>query len=587
MPFARHLKLRALAGVSLVILAAIAALSILELRELIQDQGWVAHTHEALSVFNDLEAAELKAESSKRAYSLTGDQEFLNEHGIAVREMWTRFDTAKELTRDNPTQQERLSRLKTALTSRIANFEGVFEARASGRWTPALEATSVEESRPLAKQVNAILLSLSTEEERLLVDRRSTSQQRQRIAITIIATGFVVACGMLIASCVGLQQAATKHKEQSSLLQSVLDNIADGVIVANTAGHFTLYNRAAASILGQGPADVAPTSWSDHFRVFSPDRRSPFPSSDLPLILALQGKSTDRVEMFISGSEARDGKSLMVSGRPLRDEQGTVRAGVVVFSDYTDLKHEEEMVGALNAELRSRLDDLERASKAKDNFLASMSHELRTPLNAILGFTGVLLMKLPGPLNAEQEKQLTVVQTSARHLLSLINDMLDLAKIEAGRVDLYFEEVDCEAIVEEVASALRSMAENKGSKMSVDVPGRTTTVRADKRALTQILLNLLTNAVKFTDHGEVSITLRPTASEVAFRVKDSGPGISKEDQTQLFKSFTQVGAKKAGGTGLGLHLSQKLAGMLNGTITVSSELGKGSEFVLHLRTDQE
>jgi PAS domain S-box-containing protein len=587
MPFAHHLKLRALAAGSLVILAAIAVFSIVELRQLIQDQAWVAHTHETLSVLNNLEAAESKAESNKRAYALTGDQAFLSEHRTALQEMWSRFDKARDLTKDNPAQQERLSRLKTALTSRVANFEGVLEARSTGRWTPALESDSVEESRPLVKEIDIILTSLESEEQALLVDRRSISQHGQRIAVSIIATGFIAACGMLIASFVGLQKAATKYREQSSLLQSVLDNIADGVIVANMQGHFTLYNRAAATILGQGPADVAASSWSDHFRVFTPDRCSPFPSSDLPLILALQGKSTDRVEMFISDSEARDGKSLLVSGRALRDENGTVRAGVVVFSDYTDLKHEQEMVGALNAELRSRLEDLERASKAKDNFLASMSHELRTPLNAILGFTGVLLMKLPGSLNAEQEKQLTVVQTSARHLLSLINDMLDLTKIEAGRVDLYFEEVHCQAVVEEVVSALRSAAETKGLKVSVDVPDQSATVRTDKRALTQILLNLLTNAIKFTDQGEVSIAVQPGPGELAFRVKDSGLGISKEDQARLFQSFTQVGVKKAGGTGLGLHLSQKLAGMLNGTITVSSEVGKGSEFVVHLRTNKK
>jgi signal transduction histidine kinase len=232
--------------------------------------------------------------------------------------------------------------------------------------------------------------------------------------------------------------------------------------------------------------------------------------------------------------------------------------------------------------------ELERASRAKDRFLATMSHELRTPLNAIIGFTGLMLMKLPGPLTADQEKQLGLVQSSGKHLLSLINDLLDLAKIESGNVELNLEPVDCRPVVEEVVQTLRPQALAKGLQIGIDWPDAPVIARADRRALQQILLNLANNAVKFTLQGRVTLRARSDGDgpsrEVALAVEDSGPGISPEDQRRLFQAFTQVGdpRRRVEGTGLGLHLSLKLAELMNGRIDVRSAPGEGSRFTLRL-----
>ena len=218
-----------------------------------------------------------------------------------------------------------------------------------------------------------------------------------------------------------------------------------------------------------------------------------------------------------------------------------------------------------------------------------MSHELRTPLNAILGFTGTLLMKLPGPLTPDQDKQLRTVQSSARHLLSLINDLLDLAKIESGKVELNLEAVACQSVVQEVATSLRPAAEGRGLDFDAVVSPPELAVRADRRALSQILLNLTSNAIKFTEKGQVSLRVvrRPEAGRtvIEFRVSDTGVGIRPEDQTRLFQAFRQVDAprkQRQEGTGLGLHLSRKLAELLGGQITLQSEYGKGSTFTLVL-----
>jgi signal transduction histidine kinase len=231
--------------------------------------------------------------------------------------------------------------------------------------------------------------------------------------------------------------------------------------------------------------------------------------------------------------------------------------------------------------------ELANAMQAKDSFLATMSHELRTPLNAIIGFTGTLLMKLPGPLNTDQEKQLGTVQASARLLLALINDLLDLAKINAGKVELKLEPTPCRGVLQEVGATLRPLAERKGLQLTVDAPAEEMVAQTDRRALSQIVLNLASNAIKFTERGSVRLALarRSAGSEdtIEISVVDSGIGIREEDQTKLFEAFTQLdraGRSSQEGTGLGLHLSQKLAELMRARIEFVSVPGKGSRFSL-------
>jgi protein-histidine pros-kinase len=270
-----------------------------------------------------------------------------------------------------------------------------------------------------------------------------------------------------------------------------------------------------------------------------------------------------------------------ISLSPLETEEG-----ILVSSSIRDVTERKNFEHAL----QEKNEELERASRAKDRFLASMSHELRTPLNAIIGFTGTLLMRLPGPLTLEQEKQLGTVQTSAKHLLSLINDLLDLTKIESGTVELHLEPVPCQNVIQEVVTALRPLAEGKGLTFDVTLPAINLMVHTDRRALSQILINLTNNAIKFTERGRVSLELYQyqTAAETCteIHVRDTGIGIRPEDQVKLFQAFSQVDAsmkRRYAGTGLGLHLSQKLAELLGGQITFESVYGAGSTFTLVLR----
>jgi signal transduction histidine kinase len=260
-------------------------------------------------------------------------------------------------------------------------------------------------------------------------------------------------------------------------------------------------------------------------------------------------------------------------------------AGTLVVSAIRDITRRQKV----ERELREKNVALEHANTAKDRFLAGMSHELRTPLNAIIGFTGTMLMKLPGPLTTEQEQQLHIVQTSARHLLSLINDMLDLAKIESGKLELHFETVRVRNVLSEVIDAMRPAAQAKGLDLGIDLPEEQMPVEADRRALQQILLNLASNAIKYTDSGGVRFTLAPVTSNdkkmIEVRVADTGIGIKPDDQKRLFQAFEQVdpsNTRRFEGAGLGLYLSEKLSRLLGGHITFTSEFGKGSTFTFRM-----
>ncbi|MBV8246145.1 MAG: hypothetical protein JOZ38_09515, partial [Candidatus Eremiobacteraeota bacterium] len=203
----------------------------------------------------------------------------------------------------------------------------------------------------------------------------------------------------------------------------------------------------------------------------------------------------------------------------------------------------------------------------------------------IIGFTGTLLMKLPGPLNDEQEHQLKVIQSSGRHLLSLINDILDLAKIESGKVEVHFEPVPAGAVVDEVVSALAASANAKGLSLQAEVTQEEALPMTDRRALHQILINLVSNAIKYTDSGGVRVQLVRDDTSVRINVIDTGPGIKESDRSKLFTAFEQLDAsstRRFDGAGLGLYLSKKLATLLGAQLELATDTESGSTFSLTL-----
>jgi len=258
---------------------------------------------------------------------------------------------------------------------------------------------------------------------------------------------------------------------------------------------------------------------------------------------------------------------------------------IAVVRDVTERK-------AADAE-REKRHRAEAADRIKSAFLATMSHELRTPLNSIIGFTGIMLQGLAGPVNPEQHKQLDMVRRSARHLLALVNDVLDISKIEAGQLDVAREPFDLGRSVAKVVASVAPQAEAKGLALVSEVAADLGTILGDERRVEQILLNLLGNAIKFTERGQVSVIAEladaphPEAGGpvVRIRVADTGPGIRTEDLASLFQPFRQLDvgmARRHDGTGLGLAICRRLASLMGGDVVAESEWGVGSVFTVTL-----
>ena len=236
-------------------------------------------------------------------------------------------------------------------------------------------------------------------------------------------------------------------------------------------------------------------------------------------------------------------------------------------------------------EIQEKGHQLELASKYKSQFLASMSHELRTPMNAVLGYTRMLLMNVYGELPEKVRDVHGRIDKSGRHLLGLINDVLDFSKIEAGQLALTINPYSIKDVIQAVVTGTQSLASEKKLELRITAPGDLPAASGDERRIAQVLLNLVGNAIKFTDSGEVRIEAAATNGALEVSVSDTGPGISPADQEHIFEEFRQAEdsvAPRKGGTGLGLAIAKKIVELHGGKIWVESEVGKGSKFTFTL-----
>lgn len=361
--------------------------------------------------------------------------------------------------------------------------------------------------------------------------------------------------------------------DKQSYTRSLIESSIDALMTTDLLGVITDVNEQMEQLTGRSREELVGSPFKAYFT--EPDR------AEDGIRLVLREGTVTNYELT---ARAKDGTQTVVSynASTFHDAAGKLQGVFAAARDVTENKELEAKLHRTNVEL-------EDANVTKDRFLASMSHELRTPLNAILGFTGTMLMGIAGPLTDDQEDQLHTVEQNGKHLLSIINDLLDLAKIESGKVDLKFEAFTAQEVVEEVTSGLRSLADDKDLALKTVMPEEALRIRSDRRALCQILINLANNAIKFTDSGEVTIVVEQVRDDhrvlTRFTVLDTGRGIKPADQGKLFAAFEQVGVsatRRHEGTGLGLYISRKLAEKIHGTISFHSEEDKGSEFVLEV-----
>lgn len=387
-------------------------------------------------------------------------------------------------------------------------------------------------------------------------------------------------------------------KRERDRLNLILENVADPILVTDDRSDIILMNRQAEQLfesegIREREADLAIRANDTKFTTFISDFTiSPDSARREQMSLIVPDSSAELPVEVVSG------KILNRRGEPL--------AIVSVLHDLTEQVENERLYEELkkfSAELEQRIREatadlaaqnerlqwqsreLEKANRLKSEFLASMSHELRTPINALIGYTSLMLDRIYGEITSRQEDGLRRIQASAQHLLALINDILDLAKIEAGRMPLHLEDVKFGELLREMQHQMEPMIRKRKLAFRANVPAADIAMFTDRTKVKQILLNLLSNAVKFTSSGEVAVTATSMDNCIYFEVSDTGIGISDQHKDAIWEDFRQVDQSRTrefGGTGLGLSITKKLANALGGEVWMRSTYGKGSTFSVKL-----
>lgn len=363
------------------------------------------------------------------------------------------------------------------------------------------------------------------------------------------------------------QRAELVHKDY---VDSIIKTMTDTLMVVSPQGEIKTVNRATCQLLGYEESELLGRPVTDILT----ERESGSGNGSMGYVESLEVTHSERWYRTRSGTLI----PVLFSGSAMRDSAGNLIGVVCIAQDITEIKNAEQ-------ELQSARDVAEAASQYKSAFLANMSHELRTPLNAIIGYSEMLQEEAHDLELKVFVPDLQKIQTAGHHLLGLINDILDLSKIEAGKMPLYLEDFDVAETIRDVATTVQPLVAKNRNHLTVHCPDDIGRMRADVTKVRQTLFNLLSNSSKFTEEGTIELAAERRGERIHFRVRDTGIGMTEEQQSRLFEAFTQADAsttRKYGGTGLGLAISRRFCRMMDGDLYCESEPGKGSTFTVVL-----
>src|SRR5947208_7489966 len=470
-------------------------------------------------------------------------------------------------------------------------------------FSAALSQQAIDESGEVRRE---LLLVSPSEGSDLLFELLSSVVQHPREGTCVVSilrnvTDLRAATEQIEQNYRRLKLAEMDVRAERDRLDLVIDSVADPILVTDPSGKILLMN-APAERLFTAPEDVSEAADAERAVRSNDAHFSSFVSN-----LFLTGTGLRwRGEISLTDPSTLQPLPVEAVAGKVLSEHGEVTSVVTILHDRTEALEKarlyeqvkaaseqlEEKVREATAELVRRNEllqrqhlELEQASQLKSQFLANMSHEFRTPLNAILGYTSMLLQGVSGDLAAPQKNKMLRVDSNARHLLSIINDILDISRIEAGKMPLHLEEFEMPALVAELLAEVEPLIQKARLQTLTDLPPGTALVLSDRQKVKQIVLNLLTNAIKFTPHGQVKVMVREDerGGEVNIAVEDTGIGIAPQDQDKVFEDFRQADdsvTREYGGAGLGLAICRRLAKMLDGRIELQSRLGRGSTFTL-------
>lgn len=631
-------------------------------------QGWVTHTKEVIAQAHVVQGSLARAEAYVRGLTVTSDPTFAEEYERAAKRIPKEFASLRELVADN---SEQIARAASAAEKADRLMAWLAETkRLLSRGTldrTAVRARSRDGETLMEDCLRAITAFLG-EEERLEAERRRNVERSQRQLRILLLVGSGVAILLTLVLAFSFRRGISRRfailtanaqrlgqgrellppladtdeiaqvddafhlmarqlaridnamRAQKQILQSVLEGMAEGVVVADEKGKFLLFNPSAERILGVGSNEASPDAWSEYYRIHLPDKKTPCPTEQLPLVQAIQGKSVDAAELWVAHPEIAEGVWISLNARPLHGDDGTRQGGLVVFHDISQSKRAEEMLQRLNEELEYRIEERTReltaanrslAQKNQENelFVYSVSHDLRSPLVNLEGFSEELSLvcqdlcrlvregEMPvglreraiGLLDEDMSESIRFIRAGVRRLSNIIDGLLRLSR--AGRVEHHCRQVEIKPIIQRIVDSLHvTIVERQATVTVADL----LSVWADPTAVEQIFANLIGNALNYlasSRPGVIEIGAVDAPSKVSakgqpalrtFYVKDNGLGIPAAYQPKVFQAFQRLHPTAAKGEGIGLTLVRRLIERLGGSIWFESVEGVGTTFFVTL-----
>jgi signal transduction histidine kinase/DNA-binding response OmpR family regulator/CHASE3 domain sensor protein len=584
---------------------------------------WVAHTQEVRAKLSDLNSAIVETVSAHRGYLLTGEKSLRVHHLQLAESMPALLETLTQLVKDNPTQMYSLAILHPLIERRLQILDKVMAMYDSQGLIRAQQEMIDDKGLDIMSNISDVIKTMEAYEIQLLKEREADTEETRKFTLVSMLFTLLLAVALLTNLFFGIRrEMAARDKaegydgthRQALLLYSAYfdrENILSGLLDLLAKRHtypvsaFYAYEEWHG-VLIRKEAHCLPADTPDSFRlgeglvgeaaqsgriVYLTD-----PGSGLLTIATGIGSINPAALLAVPVTyrEQRQGVLVLASIAPL-SEQDRIFIGHIAdqlgvalnnLKQFGDLKYLSEQLRERSDEISQKNLQLEEASRTKSEFLANMSHELRTPLNAIIGFSEALKDGMMGELMKQQREYIEDIYSSGEHLLSLINDILDLAKVEAGKMILELEPISVNAVLQNSLSMVKEKALNQHLKLALDADVEMPEIVADIRKLKQIVYNLLSNAVKFTpDGGGVLLSAHRVNDMLEIIVTDTGIGIAPEDQARLFEPFTQIDStlsRQYQGTGLGLVMVKRLAELHGGSVELESEAGKGSRFLVRI-----